>query len=46
MVLSLLIDIGLWKALDRTEHRPGDLNLKELLDQVEDYRIQRLFDTK
>jgi hypothetical protein len=35
-----------WKGLDKTEHCPGDLNLKELLDQVEDYRIQRLFDTK
>jgi hypothetical protein len=35
-----------WKNLDKIEHKPGDLNLKELLDQVEDYRIQRLFDAK
>ena len=35
-----------WKNLNKIEHKPGDLNLKELLDQVEDYRIQRLFDAK
>ena len=36
----------LWKDLDKIEHIPGDLNLKVLLDQVEDFRIQRLFDAK
>ncbi|MEA1946950.1 MAG: hypothetical protein U9N83_06560 [Thermodesulfobacteriota bacterium] len=36
----------LWKDLDKIEHKPGDLNLKELLDQVEDFRTQRLFDAK
>jgi hypothetical protein len=35
-----------WKELNKIEHKPGDLNLKQLLDQVEDYRIQRLFDAK
>ena len=35
-----------WKDLDKIEHKPGDLNLKGLLDQVEDFRNQRLFDAK
>jgi hypothetical protein len=35
-----------WKDLDKIEHIPGDLNLKGLLDQVEDFRNQRLFDAK
>jgi len=35
-----------WKELNKIEYKPGDLNLKELLDQVEDARIQRLFDSK
>jgi hypothetical protein len=35
-----------WKELKKIEYKPGDLNLKELLDQVEDYRIQRLFDAR
>lgn len=34
-----------WEELKKIENKPGDLNLKELLDQVENYRIQRLFDT-
>ena len=37
---------SVWKNLNKIEHKPGDLNLKELLDQVEHYRIQRLFDAK
>jgi hypothetical protein len=36
----------IWKDLDKIEQRPGDLNLKGLLDQVEDFRNQRLFDAK
>ena len=36
----------IWIALNNIEHQPGALNLKELLDQVENFRIQRLFDTK
>lgn len=35
-----------WRDLEKIEYKPGDLNLKTLLDQVEDYKIQRLFDTK
>jgi hypothetical protein len=35
-----------WQELDKSAHKPGDLNLKELLDQVENDRIQRLFDTR
>lgn len=35
-----------WKDLNKIEHKPGDLNLKGLLDQVEDFRNQRLFDAK
>jgi hypothetical protein len=35
-----------WKELKKIEYKPGDLNLKVMLDQVENYRIQRLFDTK
>ena len=35
-----------WKDLNQIEHKPGALNLKKLLDEVEDYRIQRLFDAK
>jgi hypothetical protein len=33
-----------WTALEDVEIEPGDLNLKALLDQVEDFRMQRLFD--
>jgi hypothetical protein len=33
-----------WQALKAHQQKPGDLHLKALLDQVEDYRIQRLFD--
>jgi len=35
-----------WETLEEIEPKPGGLNLKELLNQVEDYRIQRLFDAK
>jgi hypothetical protein len=28
------------------EFKPGDLNLKELLDEAEDHKIQRMFDIK
>ena len=35
-----------WRDLDAVEYKPGDLNLKELLDRVEDHSIQRLFDIK
>ena len=35
-----------WEKLEKIEYKPGDINLQELLDRVEDYRIQRLFDTK
>jgi hypothetical protein len=35
-----------WEELDKLEPAPGVLHLKELLDDVEDYRIQRLFDVK
>jgi hypothetical protein len=35
-----------WDDLSKIEHEPGDLNLKELLSQAEDYKIQRLFDAK
>lgn len=35
-----------WIELNNIQYQPGDLNLKVLLDQVDDYRIQRLFDTK
>jgi hypothetical protein len=35
-----------WNAIDEVDFKPGDLNLKALLDRVEDYRMQRLFDTK
>jgi hypothetical protein len=35
-----------WETLEEIDPKPGDLNLKELLNQVEDYRIQRLFDAK
>ena len=34
------------KDLDKIEYIPGNLNLKVLLDQVEDFRNQRLFDAK
>jgi hypothetical protein len=33
-----------WDSLEEVDYTPGDLNLKELLDQVEDFRMQRLFD--
>lgn len=33
-----------WNAIEDVEFKPGDLNLKELLNQVEDFRMQRLFD--
>jgi hypothetical protein len=36
----------IWQSLATYQPRPGNLNLKELLDRVEDYRIQRLFDAK
>ncbi len=32
-----------WNSLEDVEFEPGDINLKELLDQVEEYRLQRLF---
>jgi len=35
-----------WDDLSKIEHKPGDVNLKDLLNQAEDYKIQRLFDTK
>lgn len=35
-----------WRDLDAVEYKPGDLNLKELLDSAEDHSIQRLFDIK
>lgn len=35
-----------WDSIDRADFKPGDLRFKELLDQVEDFRMQRLFDTK
>jgi hypothetical protein len=35
-----------WKEVTNIEQEPGDVNLIELLDQVENYRIQRLFDAK
>ena len=35
-----------WKDLDAIEYKPGDLNLKELLDEAEDHKIQRMFDIK
>jgi hypothetical protein len=35
-----------WKTLEEIDRKPGDLDLKKRLDQVEDYRIQRLFDAK
>jgi hypothetical protein len=35
-----------WKELAKVEHKPEDVNFIELLDQVEHYRIQRLFDAK
>lgn len=35
-----------WQDLDTVEYRPGDLNLKELLDEAEEHRIQRMFDIK
>jgi hypothetical protein len=35
-----------WKDLDKIEYMPGDVNFKRLLDQVEDFRNQRLFDAK
>jgi len=35
-----------WKDLDAIEYKPGDLNLKELLDTAEDHKIQRMFDIK
>jgi hypothetical protein len=35
-----------WRDLDTVEYKPGDLNLKELLDSAEDHSIQRLFDIK
>ena len=35
-----------WKELDTLAPTPGVLHLKKLLDDVEDYRIQRLFDVK
>ncbi|MBW2245663.1 MAG: hypothetical protein JRF62_00395 [Deltaproteobacteria bacterium] len=34
------------KDLDKIEYIPGNLNLKGLLDQVEDFRNQRLFGAK
>jgi len=36
----------IWQSLASHTPKPGDLNLKALLDRVEDYRIQRLFDAK
>lgn len=35
-----------WDSIDRADFKPGDLRFKALLDQVEDFRMQRLFDTK
>jgi hypothetical protein len=35
-----------WRDLDAVEYKPGDLNLKELLDSAEDHSIQRMFDIK
>jgi hypothetical protein len=35
-----------WDSIDGVSSKSGDLNLKALLDQVEDFRMQRLFDTK
>jgi hypothetical protein len=35
-----------WKDLDALEYKPGDLNLKKLLDEAEDHKIQRMFDIK
>jgi hypothetical protein len=35
-----------WNSIDEVDFKPGNLNLKALLDQVEDFRMQRLFDTK
>jgi ABC-type multidrug transport system fused ATPase/permease subunit len=35
-----------WRDLDKIEYKPGDLNLKALLDSAEDHSIQRLFDIK
>jgi hypothetical protein len=35
-----------WDSLDGVDSEPEGLNLKALLDQVEDFRMQRLFDTK
>jgi hypothetical protein len=35
-----------WRDLDAVEYKPGDLNLKELLNSAEDHSIQRLFDIK
>lgn len=35
-----------WDTLEEIDPKPGELNLKELLNQVEDFRIQRLFDAK
>jgi hypothetical protein len=35
-----------WSDLDSIDYKPGDLNLKELLDKAEDHKIQRMFDIK
>jgi hypothetical protein len=35
-----------WDDLEKVEYKPGDLNLKELLDSVYDHSIHRLFDVK
>ena len=36
----------IWQAIDKIEYKPGDLNIRALLDEVENHRIQRLFDVK
>jgi hypothetical protein len=35
-----------WEDVDKIEYIPGNVHLKGLLDQVEDFRNQRLFDAK
>jgi len=35
-----------WNTLEEIDAKPGELNLKELLNQVEGFRIERLLDAK
>ncbi len=37
---------SVWEDLEKVDYQPGYLNLRELLDQVETFRAQRLFDQR